>query len=641
MRMKRNFFLILATLWGSCVWGQPFPTAPYLPAQAARAQQENAPITVQFPYENMKVSRHADHIFLFGQVFLPQPASLAINGIPVDLFKNGTFLAYLPVTEGNFEFLLTAVSGGQTYQAVRYVQVPGTPLQQLTPKAAFDPEETFPRQPVALRPGSQLPLQTRATPGAQVTARLPGLKKAKKIELTEDANNPGIYRGTFTVDPKQKPKTTHIFYTLTKGPNATRSHYKVPAPVRILPNEPPYTFARINTPGIKVRKRPTSSGNLYPDYRAYGTVRVLEERDGQYLLQLNDRETAWLEKTRLDDAPDFTEEPNTLSFIRQQTTETRTRFTFTLNRPAPIKIHEYKDRLELTLYYVDGFEQNFSLDNISPVVSSIDWAEPGEQTVAFRFNFPAQTLPWGYGYSFDDNQFVLDFYHTPQHTAAAGQPLAGQHIVLDAGHSPHRQIPYDGAVGPTGYLEYEGTLALAEELKPLLEQAGATVFMTRQGDNQMALQDRYDYAKAHAADLFVSLHYNALPETANPFTRPHGFSVYYTYPHSLKLAQSVHKAYAKYVPLTDSGLIENDILFIPRMSEYPSILVESAFLILPEQEDLIRTREGRASFVKALYEGILNFYGATPADVTPARVAQTPAAAVTTPSPEVHSKPRN
>lgn len=618
MSMKRNFFLILAVLWAAPCWAQQIPVAPYLPAQAALAKQQNAPITVQFPYEKMKVARHAQNIFVFGQIHLPQPVSLDINGQAVDVLKNGAFIAYVPVTEGTAELLLTAVSGGKTYQAVRSVQVPGTNIQEFSARAAIDTEELFPLQPVAVRPGAELPLWVRATPGAQVTARLPGLKKAKKIELTEDPKTPGIYRGTFTVDPNQKPKTTHVFYTVTEGPRNTHAYYKAPAPVKILPQNPPYTFANINTDGIKLRKRPTASGNLYPDYRAYGVVRVLGERDGQYQLQLNDQETAWLEKSRLDEVDDFTEIPNILSFIRQVTGETRTRFTFTLGRPVPLKIHEYPDRLELALYYVDGFEQNFSLDSVSPVVSSIDWAEPAEQTVAFRFNFPQKTLPWGYGYYFEDNQLVLDVYHTPKRTAKPGLPLAGVHIVLDAGHSPSRQIPYDGAVGPTGYMEYEGTMALVEELRPLLQQAGATVLMTRWGDNQMSLQNRYDYAKEHHTELFVSLHYNALPETADPLARPRGFSIYYTYPHSLKLAQSVHQSYAKHVPLTDSGLIENDVLFIPRMSEYPSILVESAFLILPQQEQLARTREGRAPFVKALYEGILKFYGDTPADVKPA-----------------------
>ena len=56
-------------------------------------------------------------------------------------------------------------------------------------------------------------------------------------------------------------------------------------------------------------------------------------------------------------------------------------------------------------------------------------------------------------------------------------------------------------------------------------------------------------------------------------------------------------------------MIANDVLFIPRIPQLPSILVENAYLILPEQEEMAKTKQGRAPLVQALYEGILNFYG--------------------------------
>ncbi|MGN1058715.1 MAG: N-acetylmuramoyl-L-alanine amidase, partial [Candidatus Avelusimicrobium sp.] len=114
------------------------------------------------------------------------------------------------------------------------------------------------------------------------------------------------------------------------------------------------------------------------------------------------------------------------------------------------------------------------------------------------------------------------------------------------------------------------------------------------------------------AHIFVSLHYNALPETVNPLARARGFSVYYNYPHSFRLAQSVYDAFTKRVNLPDNGMIANDVLFIPRIPQMPSILVENAYIILPEQEEMARSKKGREPLVRALYEGIMNFYGAEP-----------------------------
>ena len=125
----------------------------------------------------------------------------------------------------------------------------------------------------------------------------------------------------------------------------------------------------------------------------------------------------------------------------------------------------------------------------------------------------------------------------------------------------------------------------------------------------MTLQERYQHALKEQAHIFISLHYNALPETANPFARPRGYSVYYNYPHSFKLAESIYKSFTRTVKLPDNGMIANDVLFIPRIAQMPSILVENAYLILPEQEEMARNKEQRRVFVQALYEGILDFYG--------------------------------
>ena len=137
--------------------------------------------------------------------------------------------------------------------------------------------------------------------------------------------------------------------------------------------------------------------------------------------------------------------------------------------------------------------------------------------------------------------------------------------------------------------------------------------MTRHGNNHLSLQGRYNLALKTNPQIFVSLHYNALPETANPLARPRGYSVYYNYPHSFGLAQAVYSAFTRQVPLPDNGMIANDILFIPRIPQMPSILVENAYIILPEQEEMAKDPAKRKLFANAIYEGILDFYGVKPA----------------------------
>lgn len=610
--MKRTLFLIFSIFFVATSLSteeiHTIPTAPYLPAQAKEAAAKKAPITVQYPYENMYLPEGTQKTFVFGQVNLTQPATLDINGQAVELYKNGAFVAFVPVKSEELTFVLTAKNKTETVQAVRHVRMTGNNAQILAEEATLLETSAFPQRPVELLPGDAVNLYVRGTPGARVSAQLSALKGGKEILLTEDTSRPGTYRGTFQISPEQAAKTTKVVYKMTDGPDDSKDKISAPSKITVRDGQGPFSYARVTQPGVKVRKLPTASGNLYPYYRAYGIVRVNGQMANQSRLRLSDTESAWLENTHLELLESAPQNNNELSFIRTETSDERTRFIFTLNREVPLQIHEFKDRVELTLYYVDHFEQNFSLDNTSPLVSNIQWSEPAEKAVAFRILLRPGVRLWGHAYRFEDNQLILDLMHQPALNTTEKQPLKGARIVIDAGHSPGRTAPYDGAVGPTGYLEYEGSLALAQELKPLLEKAGATVLLTRVGDNQMSLQNRYDYALAQQAHLFVSLHYNALPETANPFAKPRGFSVYYTYPHSFDLAESVYNAFIKNVALADNGLIANDVLFIPRMPDYPSILVENAYLMLPEQEEMAKTKAGRAPFVKALYEGIVGFY---------------------------------
>ncbi len=607
--MKRTLFLLLFLFsFYVSARGENIPTAPYLPAQNIPPGTQ-APITVQFPYEKMTVARGASHIFLFGQINLPGKAELDINGEKIPVYDNGAFLAFLPVKSGEFEFILTASANHETVRAVRRIIVPGADIKDFSAQAEFDEEEVFPQKPVELLPGDVVGLYVRGTPGAEVTFTLSGLQDAKNILMKEDVSSPGMYRAKYLIDEKQKPKTARVTYKMKNGPDDTNAKITAPATIKVLDKEDPFIHAKVLSPGVKLRKIPTPRENLYPFYRAYGEVLLNGRMNGQYRIFLNDDESAWLEETNLKHLFFSDYKPNHISMLTTSSTNEKTRLIFEGNRVTPISVHEFNDRLELTLYYTDGFAENYSFDTTSPVIENIVWSQPAKDTILFKIYFKKEVSLWGHAYDFEENKLLLDLMHPPSITPQDNAPLKGARILLDAGHSPRRTVPYDGTIGPTGYLEYEANLALAEDLKPLLEQAGATVIMTRHGNNHMSLQSRYQLAIQEKAHIFISLHYNALPETINPLARERGYSVYYNYPHSFKLAQSVYDAFTRLVPIADNGMIANDILFIPRIPQMPSILVENAYLILPEQEEMAKTPEGRAPFVQALYEGILNFYG--------------------------------
>ncbi|MCG6878575.1 MAG: N-acetylmuramoyl-L-alanine amidase [Deltaproteobacteria bacterium] len=110
-------------------------------------------------------------------------------------------------------------------------------------------------------------------------------------------------------------------------------------------------------------------------------------------------------------------------------------------------------------------------------------------------------------------------------------------IIIDPGHGGKDP----GAIGAFGTMEKDIVLDIAKGLKDNLETSGRyNVILTRDEDKTMSLSERVDFANAADADLFISLHVNALPQKS--------FNVTETYyygppsdPKTLKLAEQENK----------------------------------------------------------------------------------------------------
>ena len=603
--MKKILFSIFFLLIGCSVWAeQALPVAPFLPATSSE-KDWSAPITVQYPTEKMTLPYGAQKIYLFGNIHLPEP-KLEINGQEVPVHTNGGFIATIPVEQGTFDITLTATSQDQTYQAVRHVTVPGIALKNFTKKARLDEPRLYPRKPLWVLPGETITLSASGTPEAKVTASLNGL--AKQIALKESASTPGFYQAFYQIPTNAEPRSVKVTYQLNDPKTHSKTKATAKQRIKILDPKKPLQPIRINDPGVKLRSQPVHQGSLYPYYRAYGEALIDGRDNGLYRLNLADGQQIWLEGKKIDFISESSYKPNHIEDLRTVSDSDKTLIQWNASKQVPVLIHEFSDRIEVVFYYTENFEENFDFDATSPLLDHIQWEDPKDGVIKFTILFKPEQMLWGHSYRYEENTFVLSLNHKPALSPTAKKPLLGARILLDAGHSPKRKPPYDGLVSPSGFLEYEANLALAEVIKPKLEAAGATVIMTREGDNHMSLPDRYEKALKDQAHVFISLHHNALPDTADPFAKPLGYSVYYMYPHSFKLGEAVHRAFNKNIQLPDSGLVANDILFIPRIPDMPSILIENAYMILPEQEEMVMSPKGRELFAQTVYEGILDFY---------------------------------
>lgn len=170
--------------------------------------------------------------------------------------------------------------------------------------------------------------------------------------------------------------------------------------------------------------------------------------------------------------------------------------------------------------------------------------------------------------------------------------LKGIKICLDPGHGGQGHIP-DYKRGPTGLREAEINLKVAFYLKKMLEQAEATVIMTRIDDSYISLAERSEIANENQVDFFISLHHNGIdnkPEINYTSTWYHGDADESR--SSLDLARYIQQGVSDALRLPKSastGLYSDKLIVasgfgVLRLTKCPAVICEASFYTNPEEE---------------------------------------------------------
>ncbi|MBV6448158.1 N-acetylmuramoyl-L-alanine amidase [Nitrosomonas sp.] len=226
-------------------------------------------------------------------------------------------------------------------------------------------------------------------------------------------------------------------------------------------------------------------------------------------------------------------------------------------------------------------------------------------------------------------------------------------IAIDPGHGGKDP----GAVGNQGTHEKDVTLAIAKKLKERIDkEPNMRAVLTRDGDYYISLPQRRINARRANADLFVSIHADA-----NPKAHAHGSSVFTLSEHgatsttaswlankensvdndlmggiditskskdikellldlslnatindSVKLAEYVLKQLGGINHLHKRN-VEQAGFAVLKSPDIPSILVETAFLSNPKEEEKLRSKGYQDKMADAMYLGIKKYFADNPA----------------------------
>ncbi|MFT4414425.1 SH3 domain-containing protein [Fredinandcohnia humi] len=183
--------------------------------------------------------------------------------------------------------------------------------------------------------------------------------------------------------------------------------------------------------------------------------------------------------------------------------------------------------------------------------------------------------------------------------------LVGKKIIIDAGHGGSDP----GAIGYSGLREKVVTLDTAMLIKQELENAGATVLLTRSSDMYLQLSERTEIANLSDYDAFISVHTDSFSTTSRGTTTFYNRSLNFNSTKSIQLAAIVQKHLIQNLGTYNRGTKEQEF-YVNKYNGLPSILVELAFISNPREEGLLKTQEFRQKAATSIRQGLEEYFSA-------------------------------
>jgi N-acetylmuramoyl-L-alanine amidase len=543
-----------------------------------------------FPSANQNISVR-DSNSVFGSVGNGH-ATLTINGAPVTVAPNGTFLAYLPVpppTDPNY--VVVARAGADSARVVVPVRVPpARPDLALTGPLIVDTSSVAPRGTThLLRDDEPLRVSVRAPANAIAWASLGGamhpLASVGGDQFATDVpfgafRNGGtlfIARGRDTVRfsmPKLTPLGQNSSHLVSLGDASALADLDTNIIGRSTPSG---TYKWMFLPGTIVQETGRSGDN----------VRV----------RLDAQLEMWVDSASVHTLPSNYPTPRrVVGAMALVPSPEWVDVVMPVSSPPPYLIEQELGRIVLTLYGTEATPEVIKFLQNDSLVRMINWVPETSDRVRFTLEL-SQPL-YGYLVMFDSRGFVLRLRRPPRVSLA--RPLEGLTITVDPGHPP------GGAIGPTGLTEAAGVLPVAMKLKDLLEARGAHVVLTRTTMDAVDLHVRSVVARRANSAALISIHLNAFGDGVNPFPNV-GTSTLFFHPQSEPLARLVQAGMMREMGLRDLGIHYQNIA-IGRTMWMPSIICEGAFLMVPEQENALKVPEFQERYARGVADGVEAYF---------------------------------
>lgn len=583
----------------------PAPSHQGVPVQAntpfefnhlAQAVMQPSPGSLFVAYPPAEHKTVADRIFFIGTASPDEPVT--INGQTIENRSgDGHFAPTLPLAIGVNTFTLIQGDETLTLTITRISTDPPIP-----DGIGFAEGTLSPAADVARLPGELICLSAIATPNANVSVTLGAqeipLMPQTNVDLPPNASV--LISQTAPVMPDaDRAATEYAGCTMPTEPgnlgnprfnlSAQGETVAVIAPGQISILSPTqFQVAEVTSAQGVARTGPSTSYSRITPLPA-GTRAAITGRDGEWLrLDYG----GWIKESETQVRTASVPPHSIIRGISAAQVGDWTEIVFPLQTPVPVSVRQERQSLTLTLHNTTPQTDTIYFSN-DPVVERMDFNSvlPNSADYTFHFKKPQQ---WGYKLRYDKTSLILSLRHAPPNNN-----LNAATILIDPGHGSDEDL---GARGPTGYPEKEVALIVSKLLRDELEARGATVIMTREGDDDLYPADRVEIIDASEPTMALSIHYNALPDAGDALGRT-GIGSFWYHPQAHDLATFLHDYLVRELDRQAYGVYWNN-LALTRPNVTLSVLLELGFMINPEEFEWITNEASQRELARILAEGV-------------------------------------
>lgn len=278
-----------------------------------------------------------------------------------------------------------------------------------------------------------------------------------------------------------------------------------------------------------------------------------------------------------------------------------------------------------------------------PQVKSSQIGRPVKYSTSLKSGYSIDTLPWGTrGFERISNTNLHEgtkvnvIKHSGNYILAKkGNKLLGwidkralelPTIFIDPGHGGTDSGATGTLNGKTIY-EKKLNLDVSLKLRNLLEIQGYKVLMSRESDTTVAALDRSRMANSAHADIFLSIHHNAMPKTYPRYSRVNGIESFYyeynpNYPSKLipeshdnpiKLAKGYDLAHQiQKGLLSETGArhrrVDDAAFLVIKEVKMPAALTELGFLTNQSELAKVVKKSYQNDLARGIFKGINKYY---------------------------------